>query len=177
MVNSGKKVSLEDMNSIKDDVVDVFARKQTALMLELSASASHHLTAEQKSDLKEMTELLQQWDGSFDLESVSATVYNKWYIQFLRSLFHNYSDDEDQRMLFSGTYHFMDTFYRLVTSVRDEGESSRYQVLCEGAHKEYSGRNPCAFNLAMALVETKQFLSSEVSWNSDNWTWGTQHVN
>ena len=68
------------MNSIKDDVVDVFARKQTALMLELSASASHHLTAEQKSDLKEMTELLQQWDGSFDLESVSATVYNKWYI-------------------------------------------------------------------------------------------------
>lgn len=105
--------------------------------------------------MMQMTELLQDWDGSFDLESVAATVYNRWYIQFLRSLFHKYSDDEEQRMLFSGTYHFTDTFYRLVTSVRDEGESSRYQVLCEGAHDNYSGRNPCAFNLAMALVETK----------------------
>lgn len=27
LVNSGKKVTLDDMNSIKDDVVDVFARK------------------------------------------------------------------------------------------------------------------------------------------------------
>ena len=55
-------------------------------------------------------------------------------------------------------------------------EDSHFQIICEGAHPSYSGRNPCAFNIAMALVETKQFLSLNVSVDSSRWQWKDLHV-
>lgn len=83
----------------------------------------------------------------------------------LRSLFHKYSGDEKDRMAYSGNYNFSDTMQRLLKSILEEGKDSRFQPICEGAHPEYKGDNPCAYNIAMGLVETHDFLGSRVSAN------------
>jgi acyl-homoserine lactone acylase PvdQ len=124
-----------------------------------------------------MLEILSGWNASFDKTSVGATVYNRWNIQFNRSLFHKYVSDDDQRMASCENYHWSDTLQRMISSVLTEKEESHFQTICEGAHPIYSGKNPCAFNIAMALIETKEFLNSKVSPNPSKWLWGDLHVN
>ena len=48
-------------------------------------------------------------------------------------------DSEDDRMAFSDNYHFTDSFQRIITSVLEEKEQSRFQKICEGAHQTYTG--------------------------------------
>lgn len=83
----------------------------------------------------------------------------------LRSFFHKYAEEERNRMAIAGNYNFSDTMQRLLKSIMEEGKDSRFQPICEGTHPNYKGDNPCAYNIAMGLVETHDFLSSQVSTN------------
>ena len=38
--------------------------------------------------------------------------------------------------------------------------------------KEYKSDNICAYNIADAMIETKKFLSEEISTDSNEWKWG-----
>lgn len=74
-----------------------------------------------------MLKILRDWHGEFDEASIGATIYNRWFIQFIRKLFMRYEpDSEDDRMAFSDNYHFTDAFQRIVASVLDEGDQSRF---------------------------------------------------
>lgn len=57
-----------------------------------------------------MLKVLRNWHGSFDEESIGATIYTRWYIQFIRKLFSKYNTSEDERMAYSDSYHFTDAF-------------------------------------------------------------------
>jgi len=50
-------------------------------------------------------------------------------------------------------------------------------VLCESAYKDYKGENPCAYSIAMALVESHEWLTTKVSPDSSTWLWSDLHVN
>ncbi len=65
----------------------------------------------------------------------------------------------------------------MLKSVEEEKEKSRFQVICVGYHESYHGTNHCAFNIAMALIESKQFLSENVSTDPNKWLWRNLHVN
>ena len=80
-------------------------------------------------------------------------------------------------MAFSDNYHFTDAYQNIVDSVLAKKEKSHYQVICEGAYASYTGKNYCAFSIAMAMVETDEFLSERVSANPDDWVWRNLHVN
>ncbi len=41
-----------------------------------------------------MYNILKNWKGTFEETSIAATVYNRFYIQFVRSLFSKQVDDE-----------------------------------------------------------------------------------
>ena len=60
--------------------------------------------------MEPMIEILQNWQGSFDEKSIGASLYMKWYIQFIRSLFIKFSSDEDDRMALTDHFHFTDVF-------------------------------------------------------------------
>lgn len=66
---------------------------------------------------------------------------------------------------------------RLITDVHSHGANIYWQTVCEGAHENYSGDNPCAFNIAMAFVETDRFLTERVGSDTSKWRWGSLHVN
>ena len=80
----------------------------------------------ENQEIKEMYKVLKDWNGSFDMDSVAATVYQKWYMQFLLSLFHNYSDNVDDRLSFTGNYHFKDSFQFMIEDILENKSKSRY---------------------------------------------------
>lgn len=124
-----------------------------------------------------MLDILRNWKGSFDMESVGATIYMRWYIQFIRNLYFNYAESEDDRMAFSDNYHFTDAYQRIISSVLEQKEKSHFQLICQGAYPAYKGENYCANSIAMALLETRDFLSKHVSEKPDDWVYGKLHIN
>lgn len=123
-IASGKKLKLKDLGDLQQDVIDIIAEQITPKVLEIIKGAKKDLTADQVKSVDEMVAILSGWDGSFDLESVPATLYTRWKIQFYRNLFAKYLDDESQRMALGENYHFTDTYQRLVTGVLAEKEES-----------------------------------------------------
>jgi len=102
----------------------------------------------------------------------------RFYIQFIRNLFYKYApNDEAQRLAFSDNYHFTDTYQNLLTDIHELKHKSHYQVLCESTYEHFSGRNSCAYSVAMALVQTDEWLSSKVSHNTSKWQWSNLHMN
>ena len=81
-------------------------------IIAIAREVSHHLTKEQKVDLEKMIDILTPWEGSFDGESIAASLYMKWYIQFERSLYVKQfgKEAEKDRMAISNNYHFTDAF-------------------------------------------------------------------
>ena len=70
-----------------------------------------------------MLTILRGWQGTFEETSIGATLYNRWFIQFVRKLYMKYEpDSEDDRMAFSDNYHFTDAFQRIIVSVLEEGD-------------------------------------------------------
>lgn len=150
----------------------------TPKILDIVKDVEHHLTEPQRKSIQKLTEILSGWKGTFEKESVAATVYMRFHIQFLRNLFYKYApDDEAQRFAFSDSYHFTDTYQILLTDVHELKDQSHYQVLCDSTYENFSGRNFCAYNVAMALVQTDDWLSSKVSKDSSKWLWGDLHIN
>ena len=115
------------MAAIQQDVVDVVARRMTPKIVQICHSIAPQLTARQQNDLEQMLAILKEWEGSFDEASIGATLYNRWFIQFIRKLYMRYApDSEDDRMALSDNYHFTDAFQNIITSVLEESQNSRF---------------------------------------------------
>ena len=119
----------------------------------------------------------QPWNGSIDMESVEATVYSFVLMNFQKSLFHAYEPDNEQdRIRMTENALFCEFVHTLLKSLAESGSQSKYQKLCKMAHPEYTGENVCEYNLALAFIESKQFLETNVSKKSQDWKWSNVHV-
>ena len=98
-IASGKKFTLNDVQAIQQDVIDVVARRITPQIVQITEEVTHHLTQQQKQDLNEMLDYLRGWDGSFDVDSIAATVYSRWDIQLTRHLFMGLGGQEEGQRL------------------------------------------------------------------------------
>lgn len=110
-------------------------------------------------------------------DSIGATIYNTWQIEFFKSLFKKYTQDLDDRMSIFGNYAFNDFFQRLVLNIHEDPTNEHFNRICEGGFKEYRGKQACGYNIARAFSETKKFLEKEVSPRERDWEWGSVHVN
>ena len=73
------------------DVVDVIARRVTPKVVEICENdAKDLIPKESQADLEQMLDILRNWHGTFDMESIGATLYTRWYIQFIRNLYLKY---------------------------------------------------------------------------------------
>ena len=129
--------------------------------------------------MKEMSSILENWEGLYDETSIAATVYTRWYFRFLLSLFHQYSDDVDDRLSFTGNYHFTDAYQNILNSILQEGAKSRFQPICKGAFEtpiEANGDH-CSYNVAMAMLEARAFLIENMASDPAKWLWRDAHAN
>ena len=126
----------------------------TPIIMTIINENSDKLSLEQKKDLKDAQNIFRAWEGKFEETSVAASLYIRFQIQFVRSLFVKQVGrvNEDQRMELLENYHFTDVFQRMLTSINEEKENSRFQTICEGYHEKYDGKNFCGHNIAMAMV-------------------------
>lgn len=120
---SGEKISLADMSSIQQDVIDVIARRTTPVIFAIAAEEYQDLAKEQKEKISKLAAITKDWQGSFEETSIAAPVYTRFYIQFLRLLFTKQAgEDENQRMAFSDHYGFTDSYQRLLNDVKAKKE-------------------------------------------------------
>ena len=98
-----------------------------------------------------MENLLDGWTGHMGEESVAATVYSFTYMNILKSLFHAYADDPEDRISFADGYLFTEFIQTLLKSIVTEGPASKYNKLCQKAYPEYKGDNVCAYNHLYSL--------------------------
>ena len=77
-------------------------------------------------DLDIVTAILQGWQGSFDEESIQASVFTHAHLKFYKSLFFQYADTEERRLELSDGYAFFDLWQRLVAEVKEQGEDSHF---------------------------------------------------
>ena len=162
------------------DVVDVVARRVTPKLVQIcQTDAKGLIPSQSQADLDKMLGILSDWPGSFDMDSVAATLYTRWYIQFIRNLYLRYGFTEEDRMAFSDNYHFTDAFQNIIESILVEKEKSHFQIICEGSYPDNAPKglsNHCAYQIAMALLDAKEFLERNVSADVKDWAWGRNHV-
>ena len=80
-IAAGKKFKLSDMIEMQLDVVDVIARRVTPKLVQICQTDAKRLIPSQShAELDKMLDILRDWPGSFDMESVAATLYTRWYI-------------------------------------------------------------------------------------------------
>ena len=84
MVESGKKITLDDMKALQLDVVDVYARElaQRVIQMVKDVVDSGVLKGNEVKELEEMVRFFDGWDGSHDKESLAASVFERWHIIF-----------------------------------------------------------------------------------------------
>lgn len=103
------------------------ARRMTPLILEITNEMRlSFINDEERMYLDSMIKILKDWQGNFGLEEKGASIYMKWYMQFVRNLYWNYADNEDDRMAMSDNYHFSDAYQNIIESVHKEKERSRF---------------------------------------------------
>ena len=93
-------------------------------------------------------------------DSIAASIYMRYLLYFYQTLFHKQIvDSEDDRYSLMDSHNFLQTHSRILNDVRKEGANSRYQIFCERAYpdSEYSGDNPCAYNVARSMAKSKYY--------------------
>lgn len=60
--------------------------------------------------------------------------------------------------------------------IQTDRSESEFNKICAGAYK-YPGKNICAYNMAMSLVETHRHLKKNIGPNSADWQWSKVHYN
>ena len=64
------------MIDIQHDNVDINARRDTPLMIELAESVKENYSEDEQKDINDMIMLLTGWQGKMGADSVAASVYS-----------------------------------------------------------------------------------------------------
>jgi acyl-homoserine lactone acylase PvdQ len=75
----------------------------------------------------------------------------------------------------SSNFGFNDFYMRLMHILVEDPASEKYSKYCET--DDYTGSKPCAYNVAKAFADSRNYLKKNVSRNEERWTWGDVHVN
>lgn len=72
-------------------------------------------------------------------ESIAASIYSVWQLEFYKSLFHVYISDHDTRLQITNNYPFIDFIQKLIHTIKDQPENEKYNKLCKDAYIDYKG--------------------------------------
>jgi len=98
-IASGEKMTVEDNAAIQQDVMDVQAREVLPDVVAIARAMLGELEGgEQRSGAAKQINLLNGWDATFTKESVAATVYMFWTVEFKKSLFKKLISEEDSEL-------------------------------------------------------------------------------
>lgn len=83
------------MIDIQLDTVDVFARNRVPDVVMLAESMKSSLSKEQQLNLEQALVYYRDWNGNMSEESIPASIHMHYFLNFFKSLFHKYEQDEE----------------------------------------------------------------------------------
>ena len=86
------------------------ARDTIAVLVKITYSMLDQLTPQQRKDIEEIMPYLQKWHGEMHEDSIAASIYSVWQMEFYKTLFHQYINRMDIRLTITNNYPFLD-FY------------------------------------------------------------------
>jgi len=175
-IDAGKKFTIQDMIDIQQDEMDVEARDLISYMLSSVQSNKNRLSKGEVEAIEALIPHLNHWKGDTSAMSIGATVYNVWYLHFIRTLFRVQIQDEPTRLDIFNNYQIKDFISSLIMEAAENPSASKYNRFCVASTSDKQG-SPCALNLAKALAETKTFLEKHLSKHPRDWRWDNLHVN
>ena len=122
--------------------------------------------------------ILEEWKNDMCEECIGATIFAYWQITMYKSMFKNYipQNDPDFAAVLTDGYVFTDFFRRMITVLKDDPYSEKYNKLCDNGFAEYRGDIACAYNIARSLIEVKNYLEHNASKNPSDWVWKNFHT-
>jgi acyl-homoserine lactone acylase PvdQ len=166
------------MLTIQNDTVDLMARDITPHVTKLATEMLEVMSPKDSEKALEILSKLTHWYGDMSENSIGATVYATWQFHFYSSLFKNQIEDESVRLSIVANYPFIDYIQRMIHTLVEDPENENFNRICRGVYtNEYKGQRQCMYNIARAMAETYDFLTSNISPNSGDWMWKHVHVN
>lgn len=102
------------------DTVDVFARNMRPYVVRIAESMKNELSPAEQLDMETVLQFYRTFDGDMTEDSVAGSVHMHYLLAFHKSLFHKQEpDSEEERLLISDNYAFMQMYQRLLVEVDD----------------------------------------------------------
>ena len=172
-INKGKKFTIEDTKKIQLDIVDVYARDNVNKILKVLDRYKDEILGENVTSFNEVTQLLNGWRGSFDVDSVAASIFSVWEYLFNLKLFEDSGlTDQERGALYSNMYY--DQFFFRYIGKWWEGKSLNESFCANKENKERTDK-PCIWNMVTAMTETYNYLNNLFGHDTSKWRWGDLH--
>lgn len=180
-IAKGKKFDHKDMLTMLQDQVDVVARALVPHILNITKRSldSYGFDDEQKSDIRSMLAYLEHFGGEMTEDSIGATIYSYWEYFYSKSLFRHAMRDQEfwtdeNRLLLSSNYAFGAFHEDLVLKISaGDSEANKFNSICKD--DRYSGPDWCSYQITRAFLDTKEYLTREVSSNPKSWQYKHVH--
>lgn len=173
-INRGKKFTVEDMKRIQLDTVDIYARDNVNKILKIVDRYKEEFLGGSNPALEEVTQLLNGWRGSFDVESTGASVFAIWEYLMNMKLFSDSGLSEPERgALFSHMY-YDQFFFRYIVKWW-QGQSLN-ESFCYNEENRNRTDKPCVWNIIHSMVETHNYLKNLLGPDTTKWKWGAFHT-
>ena len=168
-IDVNHKFDYQDMLTLQNDTVDLMARDITPVISSLSREMLDILTKEERLKAEQILNKLINWYGDMNENSVGATVFATWHYFFFNTLLTEQIKDDSVRLAMVANYPFFDYVQRLIHTMVEDPENKNFNKVCHGAFPEYKGKRSCMYNIAKAMVQSYEFLTTEVSPNFVDW--------
>jgi penicillin amidase len=93
-IDSGEKVTIQDMRDLQQDDLDIVARELTPRMINIARKVAHELTPQQRTAMESSFKVLEGWGGRMDKDTIPPTIYQYTMLFIFKSLMHKHYPDD-----------------------------------------------------------------------------------
>ena len=160
LLNAKKKLSVEDMKQMQQDVYNVLASELTPKIIQVLGENSTDI------DAQKAKEILSQWDFKMEVDSVGACLFEMTY----RNMMENTFKDELGNELFRK---YLDTTVfppRAISSSIINGSSSWFDDI------DTPNQETMEDIILISMKQTIQQLKDKFGDDAAKWVWGKMHM-
>jgi len=179
IIESGKKISVDDVKAMQLDVLDVLARDLVPIIIKCTNEANnlgYKPSLATQENIQVLLDQLKNWDFRMEKDSVPAAIMAVWEWSFEKRILKAVNITEDARKTLVDEYFFDNFVWRKVIEWASLDKKLFNQDWCQ--NNDTKGEQyPCLVNLVRSLEDTWVYLSKKVGSNVAEWQWQKIHSN
>ncbi|WP_196137569.1 penicillin acylase family protein [Aliikangiella sp. G2MR2-5] len=161
-LDNRKKLSVADMKNMQKDTVDNSTQRLKSMLSNLKV---------EEKQLSYVVNLLAQWDGNADKNSVAATIYFTWFEHLKRSIF---SDEFKAAWNENNKSAYLNSLLNTLTANQVVDIINNNPEWCNDI--ETTEDEVCTDRLIASLEKSINQIEKLVGDDIDDWAWGSVHL-